>query len=327
MDAPVIDFSNFGTELMKTVQDMGGNIIIVNSVMDGVASLQNDFTTELIRDRGLLVSAEFIDSFKAASDTFAGQNAMTLRTRYATFTEGDIDLKITYEDIKKAYRTYLGWVMEPSRTEAEVRDNPFELFFVRRIIAAHFQFVRLKTAWKGVFNPTPVGSENIADGFLKKFAIGRAAGGDIKSSHVHTAPAGGITDANAYDEVNAVAQLLSDTRPDLLTIPTNFYLSQNNYDKYRKARRALYPTHVSPSEKPTVLDDFTNISFVVDPGLAGKDTMAITPKENLKFIANEAPGVYSISVVKQVKHWEVSIRVSVGFDYATPELLFLNDKV
>lgn len=321
-----IDFSEFGTDLMRTVQDMGGNIIIVNSVMDGVAALQNDFSTEIIRDRGLLVSAEFIDAFKAASDTFAGQKTMEVRSRYASFTEGDIDIKITYDDIKKAYRTYLGWIVEPTRTEADVRDNPFELFFIRQIIKAHFQFVRTKTTWKGVYNPAPIGAENIADGLLKQLTLGRSAGGDIKSSHVFEAAAT-ITDANCYDQVNGLAQLLVSEREDLLNIPLNFYISQRNYDRYRKGRRASFPEHIGPGEKPTTLDDQTNITFVIDPGLVGKDTMVITPKQNLKFIANEAPGAYSVSIAKQVKHWELSIRVSVGFNYASPDLIFLNDKV
>jgi len=305
---------------------MGGNIVIVNSVLDGVAALQNDFETEIIRDRGLLVSAEFLDAFKAASDTFAGQEAVKVKSRYASFTEGDIDLKITYDDIKKAYRSYLGWMLEPTRSEAEVRDMPFELFFIRRIIAVHFQFIRTKTTWKGVYNPTPIGAENIADGFLKKLTTGRAAGGDIASGHVFTASAT-ITDANAYEEVNGLAGQLVSVREDLMNVPLNYYLSQRNYDKYRHNRRDLFSYHVSPADKPATLDDYSNISFVVDPGLVGKDTMVITPKQNLKFIANEAPGAYSISIVKQVKHWEISIRVSVGFDYASPDLLFLNDKV
>lgn len=324
MAQPVIDFSNFGPDLMRTVQDQGGNITITNAVLDGVAALRNDFTTELTRDRALLLSAEFIDGFKAASQTFTGQQVMSLRPRYAEFTQGDIDLEITFDDIQKAYRSYLGWIMELNRSEADVRDNPFELFFVRRIIAAHFMFVRQKTAWKGIYNPTPVGAENIADGLLKKTAAGRASG-EIKASHVFAASA--ITVNNAYDQVNGVCDLIKTARPDLLSIPLNYYLSQVDYDLYRKNRRTLFKEHVGPSDKPTSPDDYSNITFVIDPGLAGKNTKVITPKENLKFIANEAPGAYSINIVKQVKSWQISIRVSVGFDYASPELTFLNDAV
>ncbi|UHG93370.1 hypothetical protein [Spirosoma oryzicola] len=324
MAQPVIDFSNFGADLMRTVQDNGGTIIVTNAVMDGVAALRNDFATELTRDRALLLSAEFIDAFKAASQSFTGQQAMVLRPRYAEFTQGDIDLEITFDDIQKAYRSYAGWIMEPTRTEADVRENPFELFFVRRIIAAHFMFVRQKTSWKGIYNPTPVGAENIADGLLKKTAAGRASG-EIKASHVFTSAA--ITVNNAYDQVNGVANLITTARPDLLSIPLNYYISQTDYDLYRKNRRTLFKEHVGPADKPTTLDDYTNITFVIDPGLAGKNTKVITPKDNLKFIANEAPGQYSINIVKQVKSWQISIRVSVGFDYASPELLFLNDAI
>ncbi|GAB3754020.1 hypothetical protein [Spirosoma pomorum] len=324
----VIDFSNFGTDLMRTVQDMGGNIVIVNSTMDGVASLQNDFTTEIIRDKGLLVSAEFLDAFKAASNSFEGRKAMEVRSRKAEFTEGDIDLEITLDDIKKAYRSYLGWVMAPNTTENDIRDNPFELFYIRQIIKQHFQFIRLKTVWKGIYNPTPVGAQNIADGLLKKFTTARAstnAAEKIKASHIFDAEA--LTDDNAYEQVNGLAGLVASEREDMLAVPLNLYLSQTSYDKYRRNRRALFPEHVGPADKPTTLDDYSQISFKIDPGLSGKETMAITPKENLKFIANEAPGVYHINIVKQVKSWQISIRVSVGMDFASPDLLFINDAV
>ncbi|MEZ0484284.1 hypothetical protein [Fibrella aquatica] len=326
MVGPVIDFTNFGTELLKTVEDMGGNIVIINSVMNGVAALRDDFDTEIIRDKGLLLSAEILDAFMPASDTFSGQKAMTLKTRTASFNDADIDLKITNDDIRKAYRSYLGWVLENGRTEAQVRENPFGLFFVNRIITQHFQFARTNTSWKGVFNQAGSGAGAITDGFLVKMTAGRAVGGDIAANHVFTAAAS-ITDVNAYDQVNGVAQLVVDTRPDLLAMPMNFYVSQVNYDRYCRARRAAFPTFVGPGEKPRTLDERSNITFVIDQGLAGKDTMAVTPKQNLKFIANEAPGVYSINVVRQAKHWEISIRVSLGFDYASPELLFLNNKV
>ncbi|UHG90126.1 hypothetical protein [Spirosoma oryzicola] len=323
-----IDFSNFGTDLMRTVQDMGGNIVLINSTLDGVASLQNDFSTEIIRDKGLLVSAEIKDAFKAASDKFEGQNALEIRSRKADFTEGDIDLEITLDQIKKAYRSYYGWMLEPTRTESEVRDNPFELFFIRQIIRQHFQFARTKTVWKGVYNTTAKGAENIADGFLKKFTAARAstdAAAKISANHVFDGE--DLTDDNAYEQINGLAQLVASTREDMLAIPLNFYLSQVSYDKYRRNRRALFPEHVGPADKPTTLDDYSQISFVIDPGLAGKQTMAITPKDNLKFIANEAPGVYHINIVKQVKSWQISIRVSIGFDFASPDLLFINDAV
>jgi hypothetical protein len=325
---PVIDFTNFGTDLMRTVQDMGGNIVIVNSTLDGVASLQNDFTTEIIRDRGQLVSAEFKDAFKAASNTFEGRKAMEVRSRLASFTEGDIDLEITLDDIKKAYRSYLGWVMAPTNTEADIRENPFELFFIRQIIQKHFQFIRLKTVWKGIYNTTPVGAENIADGLLKKFTAARASTNPaekIQANHIFDAEA--LTDDNAYEMVNGLAKLVASEREDMLAVPLNLYLAQTSYDKYRRNRRALFPEHVGPADKPTTLDDYSQISFKIDPGLSGKETMAITPKENLKFIANEAPGAYYINIVKQVKSWQISIRVSVGMDFASPDLLFINDAV
>jgi len=238
---------------------------------------------------------------------------------------GDIDIEIKLSDIKEAYRSYLGWIVEPTRTEAEVRDNPFELFYVRRIIANHFAFIRTKTSWKGAFHATNIGANNISDGLLVKTAAARTSG-EIASNHVFGAAAT-ITASNAYGEVNGVAELIKTTKPELLNMDLNCYLSQTMYDLYRKNRQTLFAQHVGPGEKPTELDDYSNIKFVVDPGLAGKYTVAITPKDNLVFAANEEPGNYYFNTVQAIKSTQLSARVSLSFDFATSEFLFLNDKV
>lgn len=319
----LFDFTNFEANLMRTYD--GNGALIMDYMIDGVSALQNDFAVRLVRDKLPLLSIKFKDAFKKASDSFEGRKAVEVRSRFAEFDEGDIDLEFTYSDIREAWRTYLGWLKEPGRSLADVRDNPFELFFVRGIINAHFAFVREKTAWGGISNATAIGAENITDGLLKKLTAGRASGGDILASHVYSADV--FNDSTAYEEVNGVAQLVADVKPVLLRFPLNCYLSQQTYDKYRRNRRTLFPNHVSPSEKPTTLDDYSNISLVVDPGLAGKDTVVITPKENLLFTGNESAGAYSLNVVKQIKSYQISIRVSMGFNYASPDLLFLNDAV
>lgn len=325
--AQTVDFTNFATELNRTVEEAGGGLTIINGVMDGVAALRDDFDVVTVRDRAALLSAEFLDAWKVASQSFDGRKAVNLTSKFAEFTEADIDLEFTLDDIKQFYNTYLGKLKAPDKTLNEVYNDPFELFFINEIIRNHFRFARLKTAWKGVYNPTPVGAQNIADGFIRRTTVGRTSN-EIKASNILAAGAGAITSSNAYEQVNGVADLVKNSaNPELLSMPMNCYLSQNTYDLYRKNRRTLFPEHVGPGEKPTTLDDYTNITFVVDPGLAGKETIVVTPKQNLKFIANEAPGAYRFKVVEQIKSFQLNVRMSIGFNYASPELTFLNDKV
>ncbi|WP_266364157.1 hypothetical protein [Tellurirhabdus rosea] len=320
------DFTNLATDLQRTVEEMGGGMVIVNAMMDGVAALRNDFTVRTIRDQGALLSVKFLDAWKAASDSFEGRKIMEVKSRKASFTEADIDIEIKLSDIKDYYNSYLGWLRAPNTTLKQATETPFELFMIQEVIKNHFAFIRTKTAWKGVYNTTNIGAENITDGFNVKTTAGRGVGGDISTGHVFTA-ATTIDATNAYAQVNGVADLVKSARPELLNMPMNCYLSQSLYDFYRQNRRTLFPQWVGPAEKPTELDDYSNVTLVVDPGLAGKQTIAVTPKENLQFIGNEAPGEYSLNIVRQVKSWQMSIRVSLGFDYASPDLLFINNKI
>jgi len=319
----VINFDNFHEDLMRTID--GDGQVILNSIVYGAQSLGNDFDVIVTRDKAALVRLDVKDAWVPASDTFNAKQALEVKSRYATFKEGDIDLEITLSQIKEVYQTYLGWVKTKGRTLNELNDNPFELYFLNHIISSHFQFVRLNTAWNGVFNAAGSGAGALVDGFIAMFTAGRAVGGDIAASHVFDGDV--ITDANAYAQINGVADLVKSVKPQLLLEPLNVYCSLNSYDNYRKRRRELFPNHVGPADRPTQLDDYSNMTFNVDPGLAGKSTVVITPKRNMKFVANEDPGKYRLAIIKDVKSWKLSIRASLGFDYATPDWLFLNDQV
>lgn len=317
-----LDFTGFDTGLLRTFD--GNGQLIQDAVMYGAQNLANDFNVQLTRDKAPLVRVEMKDGMKVASDDFVGQRIANVKSRIAVFSEGDIDVEIKFSEIKAIYQSYLGWLLAPNKTLADVRETPFELFFVQKIIAQHFEFIRLKTAWKGIYNATAIGSENLTDGFIVKSTAGRAQGGDISSSHVFEGAA--ITASNAYAQVNGVANVLAAANEKLLNEELNAYMSRTTYDKYRQNRRALFPNFVGPMDTPTTLDDYSNIKIVVDPGLAAKETIAITKKENLVFIANEAPGAYTLSVVRAIKSYQISIRLSAGFDYASPDWWFSNDR-
>ncbi|MPR36535.1 hypothetical protein [Salmonirosea aquatica] len=321
--AKTIDFSNFHTDLMRTID--GDGAIIQDRVMFGAERLGSDFTLLLTRDRAPLVRMSVKDAWRPAGDNFDPKAALEVKTRFASFKEADIDLEFKYSDIKEAYQTYLGWLKTPGLSLNDVNKNPFELFFLGYILAKHFEFLRLNTAFKGVYNAAGSGAGSLADGFIAKFATGRGVGGDIAASHVFTAAA--ITASNAYAQVNGVADLVAATDQKLLNENLNVYTSRTVYDKYRQNRRTLFPNHVGPADRPTTLDDYSNMTFVNEPGLAGKDTIVITPKQNLLFVCNEDINMFSINIVKQIKSWQLTVRVSLDFDYATPDWIYLNDKV
>ena len=323
MPSQTINFDHFHADLMRTTEFNGS--IIQETILHGAESLGSDFTVVTSRDKTALISLSVKDGWKPASDNFEGKNVVDVRSRFVSFKEADIDIEFTLSDIKKIYQTYLGWMKTPGRTLSEVNANPFELFFLRHVIASHFEFVRLQTAWQGVHNAAGAGALSLTDGFITKFTNGRSVSGDILASHVFDGTA--LTNANAYDQFNGVADLVATVRPKMLVEDLNVYCSQTAYDKYRKNRRTLFKEHVGPADRPTVLDDYSNMRFVQDPGLAGKDTIAITPKKNLVFVANEDPGAYAMNIIKQIKSWQITIRASLDFDYASPDWIFLNDLI
>ncbi len=308
---------------MSTID--GDGQIILDSVVYGAQSLANDFTVLVTRDKAPLVQLDVKDAWKPASDNFDGKQALSVRSRFATFKEADIDLEITLSQINEIYKSYLGWIKTAGRTMIEIQDNPFEIFFLQHILSSHFEMLRLNTAWNGVYNAAGSGAGSLVDGFLTIFTAGRAVGGDIEASHVYDGAV--LTTSNAYDQFNAVADMVNNVRPKMLLKELDVKCSQQAYDKYRKDRRLRFKEHVGPADRPENLDDYSNMKFKVDPGLAGKDTIVITPPKNLLFVCNSNPGEYRLSIVKDVKSYKVSIRCSLGFDFATPDELFLNDNI
>lgn len=319
----VLNFDNFGDALMRTID--GNGAIILDSVYHGAQSLSNDFTVIKTRDQAALVQLGVKDSWAPASDDFNPKQALEVRSRLATFKEGDIDLFITLSQIKEAYQSYLGWIKTPGLSLNQVTAKPFELFFLELIIQKHFDFVRKKTSWGGVYNQAGTGAASLADGFIKMFTTGRAVGGDILSTHVFDGDT--ITAANSYAQFNGVADRVAAVNEDLLSDDLLAYCSLTAYDLYREGRQAKYPNFVAPDARPTVFDKYTGITFKVDPGLQGKSTIVITPKKNMMFVCNEDPSKYTLTIIRDVKGWKVSIRASFGFDYASPDWVFLNDNI
>lgn len=319
----VVNFDNFGDELMSTID--GNGQVILDAIRHGAESLSNDFDVIVTRDKAPLVRLDVKDAWSPASDDFNPKSALDVNSRFATFKEGDIDLFITNSQIKEVYQSYLGWIKTGAKSLAEVNANPFEMFFLSHIIGKHFDFVRKKTAWGGVYNASGTGAGALADGFIKMFTTGRAVGGDIASTHVFDGDV--ITAANAYDQFNGVANLVKSVNEDLLSDDLLAYCSLTAYDHYRAARRTLFPNFVGPGDRPAEFDDFTNIKFKIDPGLSGKSTIVITPKKNMLFVCNEDPTKYTLTIIKDVKGWKLNIRASLGFDYASPDWVFLNDNI
>lgn len=317
------NFAAFPAEL-KNVFD-GRKEIIPDILANDFASLRDNFNTLVTDDKSPLVTLEVLDFARIAEDDFVPEESpLKFGARIPTFDDVDLDFQFTLDDLKTMYRSYLQYV-KGLESERAVMENPFEVFYINEILRTHADNISVKAAWKGVKTAGQKGTDKVTDGLIKKTTEGRTST-DIPAAQVFTA-ATTIDVSNAYAQVNGVAALVQSQKPALLNVPLECRVGRDMYQLYRQNRRALFPDFVGPQENPTVLDDYTNISFKIDPGLAGKQTVVITPKSNLYFVTNEDVGAYRLKIVEDVKVWKCSIRLSYGFNYGVGKWVFLNNKV
>ena len=317
-----VNIENIPSELMEAWEHNPN--IIMNPLVNGSAAISQFFRPGFARDKATYTNVEIFDAIRVAGQDFDPQEAIKFGVRKVQLEDYDIDLMITRDAIKNFSRSYLG-VMLNTREKTEIERQDFPAYMLQQIITSQFGFLYRDGAWKGVRAVAGRKSGNSVTGLLEKLTVGRATGGDILPGQVHTSAV--LTEQNAYEEVNAVAELVRANNSELLNQPLEARMSADTYLKYKRNRRALFSQHVSPSELPTVLDDFSNIRLVQEPALAGKDTIVIASPEMFRFTSNENVGDYALSMVKDVKGWKFNLHFSLCFDYAYGKQVYLNDKV
>ena len=299
--------------------------IIMQPILNGTEAMNKYFKVGFARDKATYTNAEIFDAVRVAGPDFAPVNALTLGVRKVQLEDFDIDLTLSRETLKGWVRSYLGDITGMNREKPLIEAQGFPAFMLQQIIGRQFGFMYLMGAWKGERAVNGKKAEKSVTGLLEKLTIGRASGGDIPTSNVHTAAV--ITVANAYEEVNAVAELIKTNNSELLGRALECRMSPELYIMYKRNRQALFPTHLSPTDNPTALDDFSNITLVQEPGLAGKQTVLITDPNMLRLTTNESVGDYAMSMERKVKSWDFNLHFSLCFDYAYGKLIYLNDKV
>lgn len=299
--------------------------IIMTPMLNGTEAIQRYFTVDFARDKKTYSNMEIFDAIRVAGQDFDPVEAAKMGVRKVQLEDFDIDLTLTRETIKGWVRSYLSSVTNMNREKPLIESQSFPMFALQEIIKRQFGFLYLGGAWQGNRLANGRKSGDSVTGLLERLTEGRASGGDIPSSNVHTAAA--ITESNAYEEVNAVAELVYNSDPAYLNQGLELRMSADTYLKYKRNRRTLFDKHVSPSENPTTLDDFQSIRIVQDPGLAGKQTIVLADPSIFKATINENVGDYSMSIVKNVKSWDFNLHFSLCFDYAWGKKIYLNTHV
>ena len=320
---PNLDITQIPSELLAHVE--ANPEIISDIIQDGFQQVANDFDVRYAEDEEVITSMRVMDTLRVASDDFKPAKGADFKTRKWKLQEVDADFFIPRSQILAIAKSYLRKVKGLGNVQA-VLDNPFETFFLEEIIQGQGLFLRENTAWKGDADAAQVGSLTAMDGLLLKLIAGAAGGGDIPAANTltHVGAFAGVEEI--YEHVQALCEKYDDNLPRLAETSTEIRLSRSMWKKYNQGRRAKFPDHVGPNETATSPDDHDNKKFVIDPGLAAKESVIITPPNNL-FFGTDGAIKPRLSIQPQIKGWEVNIFLRGAFDYAHGPFIVRNNKV
>ncbi len=291
----------------------------LSEVLEAFDVIENDGKTPLY-------TWEFIDNIKKAEDDFNPDKIANITARIPILEDYEIDTSVARSELMSHFRSYQKW-MFGLKTLDEALKADFAVYFLQKAMQELIvKKIALKAVWKGIRTATQAdrGAEKALTGLIKRITDGRAVGGDIPAGNVFDGNA--LTVNNAYAEINGTCQLAYNN-VDLTGIPLNCYLSPQAWTLYNKNRQALSPNTVKVGEMVTQPDYMPNITFVEQHGLAGKDTLVVTPKSNLKFSVNSNPEHYNVEMMKVMKGYELNILASGGVDYGYGKYLFSNDQI
>lgn len=320
-----VDFSTLPAQLQETIS---ANPIVFNQfLVDGFAKIREDFTVDESDERTPLISMEIRDILQPAKDDFdPTENAVKFGARMPEFHDIDIDLSLKRSDVLEYYRGYLKYVTG-LKSQAEVLQNPWPLFFLKQILEKAGHDLATVSAYMAVRNDAQKGALKVMNGLLYKLAEGRTTGGDIPTGNVYdsTTDAAGF-DADAYDEINEIAQL-TESHPELAGRPMILELSPRTYRHYKAARRAKSPNTVGLGEQPTTLDDFPNVTLKVETGLGNKRFSWLTVPGNKFFTFNQGFENFNAKLIEDVKGWKANLFFSADVNYGTGRYVFSNDRI
>lgn len=321
-----VDFSGLPNALQETISS--NPIVIRENVFDGWGAIRSDFEVIESDEKTPLLSLQIMDILKPASDDFdPTADAIKWGARLPDFHDIEIDLSLKRSQVLAYYRSYLKYIAG-FKNQNDVLANPWPLFLLGEIMKKAGRDLAITSAYRATRNNSLKGALYVLNGLLYHFTAGRASG-DIPSGNVYdsvtTYATGSAFDADVYDEVNAIA-VLTEANPDLAGQPLVFHMSPRNYRLYNETRRAKSPNTISLSEKPTVLDDYPNISIKVDQGLGSQRFMFITVPGNLFFTFNEDYSNMNLKMIEQVKGWELNIMFSAGITYGVGRLIYSNNR-
>lgn len=322
MPTQSLDITAIPADLQRYVE--ANPEIITDLVQDGFQQLNNDFDVRYADDEEVITNMRVMDILRVATDDFTPVKAAEFGHRKWKMQDIDADIFIPRSQITSIAKS---WLRNAKRVGSvqEVLDNPIETMFLREIIQGQGLFLRENSSWKGDADSAQTGSLFAVDGLLLKIIAGAGGGGDIPSAHTVAGPTTFTTDESVYDHIQAMCDKYADVLPRLAESRGEIRLSRRMKQRYDRGRRAKFPQSVGPQDVAIAPDDYENLVFVIDVGLAGKETVIITPPNNLFFGTDG--GQNRLTIIQDVKGWKMNMFFRCAFDYAYGKFIVRNNKV
>ncbi len=313
------------TEVQTLLND--NSQVLVDSMTQGMPWIKDNFTIIESDGRTALWNIEVLDFLRPAGQDWLPVQALKLGAKVPVFEDIDGDLEIPRDQILAMARSHVKHIAGAGSIKDVLGMNPFAYSFIELIGSRAGSLLEQKGLFKGVRSGA-VGAQgtNLSLNGMNLRITQGVASGDIPAANVYTSPGGALDAAAQYSEVLEVCQKTASNEA-LDGSPMNYYLSPNNYRLYKKGRRLANPTTVSTDEKPTTVDDFDNISFVLCPGLNNSNKQYINRKENQFFAMPE--GLIAspvITMIPDTKVFKTNLFTSAWVGYNFGKLVFTNTR-
>lgn len=262
-----------------------------------------DYMTPIygIKDELPLVELSVSDILQpGGKDTFNPKPSVQFKDRIGKVRPMKTDVEFTHKKIMAMYKSYLGQV---KAGRIDPTTMPFEADIMNRIVVAIKNDVRMKAIFKGVWNADGTSPVDTVNGYLKIISDAIVAT-DLPSDNIYAGSA--LSNTNAYDQITALVDKVY-ANENYSSVPMVALIAPSRkrwYEQDYAATRGAAPYNTSFNQD---MIEGTNIKFIAEPGLEGKDRIIITPQENLLFLADDPTGMESLDVDYQKRTRSIAV--------------------
>ncbi|MEM6765663.1 MAG: hypothetical protein AAF655_12080 [Bacteroidota bacterium] len=271
---------------------------------------------ENVKDQRMLKAGGSTEMLQPFQEDFTPKGQAVLSARKL---ETDL-VKIDLKDVPRKYhaRNYHAYMKSSGNNPY---DFPYAAYVVNKVIQRFYHDIAKKVRWAGVKAAVVAGVAGAAadssDGFLKKMDDSINVDGDISPIITGTFS---NTDAVLKLEAFVDAALSS---VELAEEEWNLYCSQILVNKYIRSYQSEHGTKLHVNKWGHLGIEGKNAKLVPQEGI-GEDQIVMAKPGNLAELSDGPP---SLLVERHERAWKILVDGVVGFQYAQPSEIFVNEQV